>query len=170
MRENPMRKPRVEKVSVHMGVGESGKRLINAEKVLEMIAGQKPTRTFAKRTRPAFGIKKGEPIGCKVTLRKEKAEEFLKDALNTVDNTIDCDQFDRTGNFSFGIEEHLAFPSMKYDPEIGIFGMDVTVSLGRPGKRIEKRKIKRGRIPKRHRIDKEDAIEFTKECLGAKVV
>ena len=169
MSENPMRKPRIEKVLVHMGVGESGGQLINAEKVLEAITGQKTTRTFAKRTRPIFGIKKGEPIGCKVTLRKQMAKNFLKDALNVVENTIYEDCFDETGNFSFGLEEHLLFPNMKYDPKIGIFGMDVTVVLERPGKRIEKRKINRGKVPKVHKINKEEAIEFTKEHLGVKV-
>ncbi|VUT23506.1 MAG: 50S ribosomal protein L5 [Candidatus Methanolliviera sp. GoM_oil] len=169
MSENPMRKPRIEKVLVHMGVGESGGQLINAEKVLEAITGQKTTRTFAKRTRPIFGIKKGEPIGCKVTLRKQMAKNFLKDALNVVENTIYEDCFDETGNFSFGLEEHLLFPNMKYDPKIGIFGMDVTVVLERPGKRIEKRKINRGKVSKVHKINKEEAIEFTREHLEVKV-
>jgi large subunit ribosomal protein L5 len=74
---NVMRTPRIEKVTVHMSVGESGKKLSNAEMIMQTITGQKPVRNFAKRTLPAFAIKKGEAIGCKVTLRGEKAEKFL---------------------------------------------------------------------------------------------
>ena len=63
----------IDKVVVHMGVGESGERLVKAEDIMKQITGQKPVRTIAKRTQPAFGIRKGAPIGCKVTLRRENA-------------------------------------------------------------------------------------------------
>ncbi|RZN65515.1 MAG: 50S ribosomal protein L5 [Candidatus Methanoliparum thermophilum] len=168
--ENLMRIPRVHKVVVHIGVGESGTKLTNAMKVLEMITGQKPTRTFAKKTRPAFGIKKGEPIGCKVTLRKKRADEFLKNALGLINYTLYEDQFDDTGNFSFGIVEHLGFPNIKYDPAIGIFGMDVIVSIERPGIRVKERRIKQGTIPRSHRVNKDEAINFAKDQLGIKVI
>ncbi|HIH40440.1 MAG TPA: 50S ribosomal protein L5 [Halobacteria archaeon] len=168
--KNPMRAPHVYKVVVHIGVGESGTRLTNAMKVLETITGQKPTRTFAKKTRPAFGIKKGEPIGCKVTLRKKKADAFLKNALNVINYTLYEDQFDDTGNFSFGVVEHLGFPNIKYDPAIGIFGMDIVVSIERPGVRVKARRIKRGTIPRSHRINKDEAVNFAKYQLGIKVI
>ena len=69
---NPMQEIYIDKVVVHMGVGESGERLVKAEKIMQQITGQKPVRTIAKRTQPAFGIRKGAPIGCKVTLRRSK--------------------------------------------------------------------------------------------------
>lgn len=168
--KNPMMEPRIYKVVVHIGVGESGTKLTNAMKVLETITGQKPTRTFAKKTRPAFGIKKGEPIGCKVTLRKKRAETFLKNALSVINYTLYEDQFDNTGNFAFGVVEHLGFPNIKYDPAIGIFGMDIIVSIERPGMRVKERRIKKGTIPISHRINKDEAINFAKYRLGVKVI
>jgi large subunit ribosomal protein L5 len=167
---NPMRTPSIEKVSVHIGTGESGERLTNAEKLLETIVKQKPVRAIAKKTLPAFSIKKREPIGCKVTLRGKNAKEFLKTALKIVDNKLGASQFDKNGNFSFGIEEHTDFPGMKYDPTIGIFGMDVNVALKRPGYRIRTRKIEKHKIPQNHRLTKEEAISFLKEKYGVEVI
>lgn len=167
---NTMRAPKIDKVTVHIGVGESGERLNNAEEILKTITSQQGVRTKAKRTLQAFGIKKGEPIGCKVTLRGEVAETFLRTSLSIMENKLKVSQFDQTGNFNFGIEEHTDFPGMKYDPNVGIFGMDVAVSLIRPGYRISRRKISEGRIPTRHRITPDDAIAFMKESYGAEVL
>ncbi len=76
-----MRQPRVEKVVVNIGVGEAGERLVKAQKVLEMVTKQKPVITIAKVTNRDLGVREGMPIGCKVTLRGERAETFLKKAL-----------------------------------------------------------------------------------------
>lgn len=165
-----MRTPSIDKITVHIGTGESGERLTNAEKLLQAIVKQKPVRAMSKKTIPAFAIKKNEPIGCKVTLRGNKANDFLKTALKIVENKVPASQFDKNGNFSFGIEEHTDFPGMKYDPAIGIYGMDVSVALKRAGFRISKRKIEVRKIPLSHRLTKEDAISFVKEKFGAEVV
>jgi len=165
-----MRNPSIDKITVHIGTGESGERLTNAEKLLQTIARQKPVRAIAKKTLPTFSIKKKEPIGCKVTLRGKNASEFLKTTLKIIDNKLNASQFDETGNFSFGIEEHTDFPGMKYDPSIGIYGMDVNVALKRAGYRIRMRKIEKRKIPQNHRLTKEDAISFVKEKYGAEVV
>ncbi len=167
---NPMRNPSIGKVTVHIGTGESGERLTTAEKLLETIVKQKPVRAIAKKTLPSFSIKKREPIGCKVTLRGKSAQEFLKTALQIIDNKLDASQLDENGNFSFGVEEHTDFPGMKYDPSIGIFGMDINVALKRPGYRIRTRKICKQTIPQNHRLKKEDAISFLKEKYGAEVI
>ena len=167
---NPMRNPSVDKITVHIGTGESGERLTNAEKLLGTIVKQKTVRAMSKKTIPAFSIKKKEPIGCKVTLRGDKAEEFLKTAFKIVDNKLNASQFDRDGNFSFGIEEHTDFPGMRYDPLIGIFGMDVNVALKRPGYRITRRKVENCKVPQKHRMTKEDAISFVKQKYGVEVV
>ncbi|PSP80198.1 50S ribosomal protein L5 [Halobacteriales archaeon QS_1_68_20] len=132
-----MREPRVEKVVVHMGVGQGGQPLADAEEILQEVTGQQPVRTEAKSTEPEFGIRQGEPIGAKVTLRDDQAHEFLETALPLVE--LSAEQFDDTGNFSFGIEEHTDFPSQEYDPNVGIYGLDVTVNLVRPGYRVSKR-------------------------------
>ncbi|MFA4934699.1 MAG: 50S ribosomal protein L5 [Candidatus Methanoperedens sp.] len=165
-----MRTPSIGKVTVHIGTGESGERLTTAEKLLETIVKQKPVRAIAKKTLPTFSIKKKEPIGCKVTLRGNNASEFLKTALKIIDNRLNASQFDENGNFSFGIEEHTDFPGMKYDPSIGIYGMDVNVALKRPGYRIRTRKIERHKLPQNHRLKKDDAISFLKEKYGAEVI
>ncbi|WP_048189579.1 50S ribosomal protein L5 [Methanocella conradii] len=164
-----MRTPRIEKVTVHMGVGESGKKLSNAEMIMQAITGQKPVRCFAKKTLPAFGIKKNEAIGCKVTLRGARAEKFLSTALAIKDKQLSVKSFDGNGNFAFGIEEHTDFPGMEYDPEVGIFGMDVIVSLERPGYRIKRRKAQRQDVPASHRLTVDDAISFLKAKYGVEV-
>ena len=167
---NSMRTPSIDKITVHIGTGESGERLTTAEKLLETIVKQKSVRANARKTIPAFSIKKKEPIGCKVTLRGKRANEFLKTALNILENKLNASQFDKSGNFSFGIEEHTDFPGMKYDPSIGIFGMDVNVALKRAGYRISRRKIEQHKIPQNHRLTKEDAISFVKSKYSVEVV
>ncbi len=165
-----MRTPIVEKVVVHMGVGESGQHLVDAEGILSEITGQSVVRTYSKRTLPAFGIKKSEPIGCKVTLRADRAENFLKIALDIVESKLRSSQFDKYGNVAFGIEEHTDFPGMRYDPNIGIFGMDVNVIVNRRGYRINKRRIVKRKIPTSHRITKEDTVAFFKDAYSVEVI
>jgi len=155
---HPMREPRIEKVVVHMGVGQGGRDLGNAEEILEDVTGAESVRTSAKRTVQAFGIRQGDPIGTKVTLRGDDAEEFLATALPLTE--ISASQFDEAGNVSFGIDEHTAFPSQEYDPETGIYGLDVTVTLVRPGYRVAKRDQVTRSIPDKHRMTAEDAITF----------
>ncbi len=167
---NVMTIPRIDKVTVHIGVGESGERLNKAEDILSEITRQAVVRTKAKRTLQTFSIKKNEPIGCKVTLRGKLAENFLKTSLGIIDNSLRESQFDNTGNFSFGIEEHTDYEGMKYDPNIGIYGMDVIVSLIRPGYRINRRKIGKRKIPSSHKMTKHGAMAFMNEYYGVEVV
>jgi large subunit ribosomal protein L5 len=165
-----MREVRIEKVTLNIGVGEGGDKLLKAEKVLEDITGRKPIRTLAKKTIRDFGIRKGEPVGCKVTLWGKAAEELLMRLLGAVEKRLNNVAFDDQGNFSFGIKEHIDVPGVKYDPEIGIFGMDVCVSLCRPGYRIKYRRRETRRIPKAHRVTREEAINFMSEKFGVRVV
>ncbi|AXG11037.1 50S ribosomal protein L5 [Haloplanus rubicundus] len=162
-----MREPRIEKVVVHMGVGEGGRELADAEEILEDVTGQQSVRTSAKRTVQEFNIREGDPIGAKVTLRGADAADFLDTALPLVD--LSASQFDETGNFSFGVEEHTAFPSQEYDPNVGIYGLDVTVNLVRPGYRVAKRdKVSRS-IPSAHRLDADDAVAFIEANFDVEV-
>jgi len=162
-----MREPRIEKVVVHMGVGEGGRELADAEEILEDVTGQQSVRTSAKRTVQEFNIREGDPIGAKVTLRDEAAESFLDTALALVE--LSASQFDETGNFSFGIEEHTEFPGQEYDPNVGIYGLDVTVNLVRPGYRVAKRdKVSRS-IPSGHRLDADDAVAFIEANFDVEV-
>ena len=159
----------IDKVVVHMGVGESGERLVKAEDLMKRITGQKSVRTIAKRTQPAFGIRKGAPIGCKVTLRRQNAEKFVETALNILERQLAASQFDRTGNVSFGIEEHTDFPGMSYDPTIGIYGMDVNGVLERKGVRIARRSAERRKLPADQKVNQEEAIAFMREHYQVEV-
>jgi large subunit ribosomal protein L5 len=164
-----MRQIHIDKVVVHMGVGESGEKLVKAEDIMKTITGQTPVRSIAKKTQPAFGIRKGAPIGCRVTLRGEAADKFFRTSLNAIDKTIFTSQFDKYGNFSFGVEEHTDFPGMSYDPQIGIYGMDINVVLLRKGARISRRCAEQKRLPANQRVTKEDAVAFLKEQYKVEV-
>jgi len=168
--ENPMRRIIIDKVVVNMGVGESGEKLMKAATILEQLTGQKPSFRKAKRTIREFGIRRGENIACVVTLRGERAYEFLNKAFEAVEYRIRASSIDRFGNFSFGIEEHIRIPGMKYDPRLGVFGMDVCVSLARPGYRVARRRRKKSKIGKNHRVTKEEAIRFLEEKFNVKVI
>jgi large subunit ribosomal protein L5 len=162
-----MREPRIEKVVVHMGVGQGGRDLGNAEEILAEVAGQQPVRTTADRTLQAFDIREGDPIGAKVTLRGAEAHDFLETALPLAE--LSRSQFDETGNVSFGVEEHTDFPSQEYDPTTGIYGLDVTVNLVRPGYRVAKRDKATRQIPSGHRLDPEDAARYIETTFDVEV-
>lgn len=165
-----MRDLHVEKVVVNIGVGEAGERLVKAEKVLEMVTGQKPVETVSKTVNRDLGIRVGMPLGCKVTLRGEAADDFIRKALPIREMRVPEYSFDKEGNMSFGISDYTDFEGMKYDPEIGIFGMDISVVLRRPGDRVTKRALLRRRVPKSHRVTREEAIAFMKEKYEVEVV
>lgn len=169
--ENPMLKPRIAKVTVNIGVGSSGERLQKAAILLEQLTGQKPSFRRARKTIKAFGIRKGENIAVMVTLRKQKAIEFLKRALEAVGYRLKASSFDEFGNVSFGIKEHIMIPGVKYDPEIGIFGMDVAITIERPGYRImRRRRARKKRVPRRHRVTKEEAMVLLMQEFGVQIV
>jgi large subunit ribosomal protein L5 len=168
--ENPMLKPRIEKVTVNISVGKSGEPLEKAATILKQLTDQQPCKRKAKKTIRDFGIRKGEPIACLATLRKEKAKDFLKKAFVAVDNKLSKDCFDRHGNFSFGIKEHIEIPGTKYTPELGIYGMDVSVALGRPGYRVKQRRRAKSKIGSDHLLTAEEAILFIKDEFGVEIV
>jgi len=168
--ENPMLKPRIEKVTVNMSVGKSGEFLEKAAKVLGELTGQRPCKRKAKKTIRDFDIRRGEPMACLVTLRGEKAKSFLKRALQAVDNKLSRDGFDRYGNFSFGIKEHIEIPGTKYMPELGIYGMDVSVTLGRPGYCVKRRRRARSKVGSSHLLTPHEATMFIKDEFGVEIV
>jgi large subunit ribosomal protein L5 len=168
--KNFMRRIILDKVTVNIGLGESGERLQKAYQLLQDLTGAKPVYTKARKSIREFGVRKGAPIGVKVTLRGEKAVEFLKKALAAVNYRIKASSFDDYGNVGFGITEHVLIPGTRYDPEVGIFGMDVVITLIRPGYRVMRRRRKYTRIPKRHRVTKEEAMEFLKQSFNVTII
>ncbi|MGC8555850.1 MAG: 50S ribosomal protein L5 [Conexivisphaera sp.] len=167
--ENPMRAIRLDKVVLNIGVGTSGERLEKASRLLEQLTGQSPSVRTARKTIRGFGIHRGEPIAVVVTLRGRRALELLNRLLDARGRVIPERSFDERGNVSFGIREHIDIPGVKYDPEIGIFGMDVSVSLRRPGYRVALRRRARSSIGKRHVVSRDEAINFFRTQLNVEV-
>jgi len=168
--ENPMLMPSVGKVVVNICTGRSGEPLEKAGNILKELTAREPCLRRAKRTLRAFGIRKGEPIASLVTLRGQNAEEFLRRAFSAVAARISEKSFDKYGNFAFGIKEHIDIPGTRYNPQLGIFGMNIDVSMERPGYRVARRRRRKSRIGLRHRLTREEAIEFVKERFGIEVV
>jgi large subunit ribosomal protein L5 len=160
---NPMENVIISKTTLNIGVGESGERLSRAINLLETLTGQKPVRTFSKVTNPEFGIRKHQPIACKVTLRGEKANDAIKLVLDGIGTNLRKSQFDEQGNLSFGIEEHIDMPGIRYDPDIGIFGINVNITFEKPGYRIKRRKIQKKKIPNKHRVKKDQTIKYMED-------
>lgn len=168
--ENPMRKIKVEKITLNFGAGKDEEKLKKAIILIKMLTGIEPVKTVTNKRIPTWGLRPGLPIGCKLTLRGKKAIELLKRLLIANNSSLNESNFDNQGNVSFGIKEYIDIPDVKYDPKIGILGFDVCVTLERPGFRIKKRKLKKRKINSRHKITKEDAINFMKNKFGIEVV
>ncbi|MCI4350629.1 MAG: 50S ribosomal protein L5 [Thermoplasmata archaeon] len=157
---NPYGALKVVKVVVNAGVGESGDPRSKAEKVLQMITHQKPIATRSHSTNRDFGIRQGQEIGAKVTLRGAAAVEFLGRAFEARDRQLDPDSVDRNGNFAFGIGDYTDFPGMKYDPAIGIHGMDICVEVGRAGWRVRERLVRARPLPRYVRATPDETRAF----------
>lgn len=164
-----MREIRIEKVTLNMGCGDNKDKIEKAAKLLEMLTERKPVITNSKR-RSTFGVPKGKPIGVMLTLRGKKAEDFLRKAFYAVDNKLKSSQFDNEGNFSLGVKEYIDIQGVKYSHQVGMMGLDVAVALDRPGFSIKKRKIQKRKIPKNHRINKEEAMVWVKNKFGVGIV
>lgn len=169
--DNPMKRPFLEKVVLNIGVGAGGEELERAVSVLREISGKEPVKTLAKVNVKEFNIRKGRPIGTKVTVRGKEAEKLLKRLLVVNDNKVLRKSFDNYGNFGFGIKEHISIPGVEYDTQIGILGLDVCGRIIRPGMRVKIRKApKKAKIPKEHYVSKEEAQQFLEEKFNTKVV
>ncbi len=167
---NKMRALRLGKVVINIGLKESGEAVEKAYAFLSNLTQAKPVKTLAGKKARTFRVRRGLPLGVKVTLRREAAAELLRKVLPAVEGQVRQSAFDSEGNFSFGIKEHLDIPGQKYDPKIGVIGMNVNASLERSGARIKLRKIRKSIVGKSHRISKEEAIAFTRDVLGIRVV
>jgi len=167
IKNNPMREIFISKITVNCGVGEAGPLLEKAKKMIKIITEKTVVETVTKKRILQFNIRPGLSIGTKVTLRKN-TEEFLMRMLKAKENKLEKSNFDDRGNFSFGIKEYIDIPDMDYDPEIGIMGFNVCVTLERRGYRVKRRRLYPSKVGKNHQITKEEAINFVKN-LGVNV-
>ena len=135
--ENIMQVPRIEKITINMGVGETigDKKVIdNAMADLEKIAGQKPVTTLARKSVASFKVREGFPIGCKVTLRRERMYEFLDRLISVAIPRIrdfrgmSPRAFDGRGNYNMGVREQIIFPEIEYEKIDALRGMDINIT------------------------------------------
>jgi len=164
--ENVMREIKIEKVI--FGVGGTAEKLEKGVKLLKFLTNRNPAKTKSRKRIPELGVRPGLFVGAVVTIRKN-TDEILKKMLSSVDNTLKKSQVAENG-FSFGVKEYIEIPGVEYQRDIGIMGFDVTIVFRRMGKRVVLKKIKRGRIPVRHRISKEEIIKFMEEKFNTRFV
>ncbi len=168
--KNPMKKPFLEKIVLNIGVGGGGEELEKAVGVLQQITGQGPIKTLSKVNVKEFNLRKGRPIGCKITIRGNKAERLLKRLLIVNNNKILRKSFDNFGNFAFGIDEHIKIPQTEYEASIGLWGLDVCGRITRPGMKVKFRRKARSRISKHHYVSRMEAQYFLQQNFGVDIV
>ena len=152
-----------------MWLGKSGDAVEVAKKALGQISGRKVNERSARKPHRDWGVRKGEPIGAAVTVRGEEGKELLKRLLEAKGNRVNGRSFDNMGNISFGILEHIDIPGIKYDPKIGILGLDVNVRLTRPGYNIGIRSKHKANIGKSHKITANESKEYLTKEFGVEV-
>lgn len=167
-KNNPMKEIKVSKVTLNIGAGKNEDLLKKGIVLLKKLSPLNPVKTTTQKRIPGWGLRPGLAIGCKVTIRNNP-EELLKRLLVAKENKLKEKCFDNNGNFSFGVPEYIDIEGLEYDPDLKIMGLEVAVTLERPGFRVKKRKISNRSIGKSHKITKEEAIEFAKTKLGAEV-
>lgn len=166
---NKMQEVRIEKVTLNMGAGKDQNKLEKGITIIKAITGVAPVKTVTNKRIVGWGLRPGLPIGCKVTLRKKQALELLPRLLSAKDNTLKESQFDENGNLSFGIPEYIDIAGAKYDPKIGVMGLEVCITFDKAGYRVKKRKVRKASINKKHRVTKEEAMEFMKKKFNARM-
>lgn len=155
-----MREIRIEKLTLNIGVGKNPSLLDKGIMLLKQLTGNTPAKAITQKRIATWGIRPGLAIGCKVTVRGKKVEDLLTRFLQANDDILPERNFDNNGNISFGIHEYINIPGVEYNPDIGIIGLQVCITLGRPGFRIKRRKNQKKKLSKKHTISKAEAVEF----------
>lgn len=158
-KENPMKNIEIEKVV--LGIGGKGDYLEKGIKLLKLLTNKEPSRRKTRKRIPSLDVRPGLEVGAIVTVRKGK-EEILKKLLAAINNTIKKSQVSEN-TFSFGVEEYIEIPGIEYQRDIGMMGFDVTVVFKRPGKRVTLKKMKKGKIPKRHKVSPGEIVNFMRD-------
>ncbi len=167
---NSMKEIKIEKLTLNIGAGRDEKVLKKAVKLLKNITGLDPVQTVTNKRLAAWGLRPGLPIGAKITLRDPEVTEALAKRLFVAkENRFKDSWFDNHGNISFGIHEYVDIPEVKYDTEIGLLGLQASITLTRAGFRVKKRKLRKASVGKKHLISKEEAMEFISKKFGVEM-
>ncbi|MCL4365011.1 MAG: 50S ribosomal protein L5 [Candidatus Marsarchaeota archaeon] len=159
----------IDKVVLNIGIGSNEEMYQNARLLLEKLTDGKPVPNVSKKRRPELKLRKGQVIGAMVTLRNEKASEMLKRAIEANDSIISGRSISNN-SLSFGVKEYIYFSGVKYDPKIGMLGLNVNVSFTRPGRRIEERRRSRSAVGRKHKsISSKEITSYVEKSFGAKV-
>jgi large subunit ribosomal protein L5 len=170
MSETNMKRIEIEKITLNFGAGKDQKKLEKGVILLKHLTDRDPVKTVTQKRIPTWGVRPGLPIGCKITIRdKVVIKNLLTRFLKAKENNLKEKQFDKSGNVAFGIHEYIDIPDTKYNHEVGIMGFETCVTLKRPGFRVKKRKIQKRRVGKKHKITKQEAIEFMKKQFNIDV-
>ena len=162
--ENIMREVKIEKII--LGVGGTAEKLEKGVKLLKFLTNRNPSKTKSSKRIPELGVRPGLFVGAIVTIRKD-IEGILKRLLSSLDNTLKKSQVAENG-FSFGVKEYIEIPGVEYQRDIGMMGLDVTLSFKRAGKRVKLRKMKKGKFPKKQIVTKKEIIKYMEEKFGTK--
>ena len=163
---NPMREIKIEKIV--LSIGGTGEELEKGFGLLKLLTGRTPAKMKSRKRIPSLGVRPKLEVGAVVTIRKNP-EETLRKMLSTLDNILKKSQISEN-NFSFGIKEYIEIPGTEYQRDIGIRGLDVTVTFKRAGRRVKLKKIKKGKIPKRQAVTREEIIKFMEENFKTKFI
>jgi large subunit ribosomal protein L5 len=161
--KNPMEDIRINKVVINIGTGSDEQLQSSAKRLIEIITGRKPADELSRTRNPAFKIAKGQRIGAFVTVRGDDAKKLITRLFEAVDNKIKPRAI-TNNSISFGIPEYIDISGVKYDPKVGMMGMNVNVSFRRNGLRVSLRKNAQGKVHPKHRtIGREEIIDYIKK-------
>jgi large subunit ribosomal protein L5 len=168
--ENSMRKIRVDKLTLNFGSGKDQKQLEKGVALIKQITGIEPVKTITQKRIPSWGLRPGLPVGAKLTLRGPQASDVCKRLLTARDFQLRQTNIDNMGNVSFGLKEYIDIPGVRYDPAIGVIGLECTLTLKRPGYRVRDRKLRKAPISLKHRVSQVDATAYMKEHFNVQIV
>ncbi len=167
---NVMKQIKIEKLTLNIGAGKDTNVLQKGKLLLKHITGIDPVQTTTNKRIAGWGLRPGLPIGTKLTIRdKDMIQDLVSRFLAAKERKMKRTWFDDNGNISFGIMEYVDIPGVKYNTDIGMMGFQVSLTLGRPGHRVKRRKIRKSSIGKNQRVSKDDAISFMKDTFGVNV-
>lgn len=166
---NKMQEVRIAKLTLNIGAGKDQSKLEKGIILIKAITGIEPIKTVTNKRIAEWGLRPGLPIGCKITLRKQPVHQLLTRLLKAKENQLQERNFDDKGNISFGIPEYIDIPGVAYDPKIGVIGLEACLTLEKRGYRIKHRKIMPKKLPLKHTVTKQEAIEFIKKQFNTNI-